>query len=56
MGGFKRKVQETNELRRGIFILEKRWWKQMRKVMKRSDQSRKEIDFESSHRKELEEL
>jgi hypothetical protein len=28
----------------------------MRKVMKRSDQSRKEIDFESSHRKELEEL
>jgi hypothetical protein len=28
----------------------------MIKVMKRSDQSRKEIDFESSHRKELEEL
>jgi hypothetical protein len=28
----------------------------MRKVMKRYDQSWKEIDFESSHRKELEEL
>jgi hypothetical protein len=39
-----------------VVIVGKRWQKHMRKVMKRFDQSRKEINFESSHIRELEKL
>jgi hypothetical protein len=55
MGGRQNKSERDERAQKRV-VLEKRWWKHMRKVMKRSDQSRKEINFEDSHRKELEEL
>jgi hypothetical protein len=56
MGGQREKTARNERALRRVVTAEKRWWKQMRKVMKRYDPSQKEMDCDGSQKKELEKV
>jgi hypothetical protein len=56
MGVHRERSERNERAQRRDNIIEKMWPKQMKMLMNRSDSSLKEIDFKSSHRREIEEL
>jgi hypothetical protein len=50
MGGREKTARNERALRR-VVVAKKRWWIQMRKVMKRYDPSWKEMDCDGSQRR-----
>jgi len=56
MGGHREKSSRDERTHKRGMVNEKRCRKHMRKSIKRLDQSHKEINFEKSHKRELEKL